>query len=144
MKKTLSLISVLALLLCACTEIADVAGTKKAATHSEAEPLPNIVLVMVDDMGFSDISPYGSEIATPNLDKLAEEGMVFNQFRNTSKCFPSRATLMTGQYAQRVGMSTKPEAPFELGRFDWKYTDKGLLLEIYGLMAIMKLSRQLI
>ena len=131
MKKTLSLISVLALLLCACTEIADVAGTKKAATHSEAEPLPNIVLVMVDDMGFSDISPYGSEIATPNLDKLAEEGMVFNQFRNTSKCFPSRATLMTGQYAQRVGMSTKSEATFE------NYASLGDVLRTAGYETLM-------
>ncbi|NIP18135.1 MAG: sulfatase-like hydrolase/transferase, partial [Xanthomonadales bacterium] len=51
--------------------------------------------------------PYGSEVATPNLDTLADEGMVFNQFRNTSKCFPTRAALMTGQYAQRVGMSVR-------------------------------------
>ena len=46
---------------------------------------PNIVLVMVDDMGFADIGAYGSEVQTPNLDRLADEGMRFNQFRNTSK-----------------------------------------------------------
>jgi arylsulfatase len=61
---------------------------------------------MVDDMGFSDIGAYGSEVETPNLDQLAAEGMRFNQFRNTSKCFTTRASLMTGQYAQRIGMST--------------------------------------
>ena len=68
---------------------------------------PNILLVMVDDMGFSDIGPYGSEVETPTLDRLADEGMRFNSFHNTAKCFPTRAALMTGQYAQRVGMSVR-------------------------------------
>lgn len=66
---------------------------------------PNILLIMVDDMGFSDIGAFGSEIQTPNLDQLAHEGMRFNQFRNTGKCFTTRASLMTGQYAHDVGMS---------------------------------------
>ncbi len=52
---------------------------------------PNILLIMVDDMGFSDIGAFGSEVKTPNLDKLAQEGTRFNQFRNTSKCFTTRA-----------------------------------------------------
>lgn len=75
-------------------------------TFAAGGAMPNILLVMVDDMGFSDIGPYGSEVSTPNLDRLAEEGMRFNNFHNTAKCFPTRAALMTGQYAQRVGMST--------------------------------------
>jgi arylsulfatase len=95
----------LAMLTAACTERVETGEAVEVAVDSQAEPLPNILLVLVDDMGFSDIGPYGSEVATPNLDTLAEEGMVFNQFRNTSKCFPTRAALMTGQYAQRVGMS---------------------------------------
>jgi arylsulfatase len=105
MRTPLIALAGLALLMAACTETADISVTVEDTAAQPAEPLPNIVLVLVDDMGFSDIGPYGSEVATPNLDTLAGEGMVFNQFRNTSKCFPTRAALMTGQYAQRVGMS---------------------------------------
>ena len=68
---------------------------------------PNIVLIMVDDMGFSDIGSYGGEIQTPNLDKLANEGIRFSRYYNTAKCFPSRACLLTGQYAQHNGMANK-------------------------------------
>ena len=68
-------------------------------------PRPNIVLILADDLGWSDIGPYGSEIATPNLDRLASGGLRFTQFHNTSKCFPSRAALLTGLYAQQVGMA---------------------------------------
>jgi arylsulfatase len=105
MKKLLAGIATLALIPAACTETVDVQVTGEGQSAATREKPPNILLVLVDDMGFSDIGPYGSEVATPNLDTLAEGGMVFNQFRNTSKCFPTRAALMTGQYAQRVGMS---------------------------------------
>lgn len=70
---------------------------------------PNILLIMVDDMGFSDIGCYGGEIQTPNLDKLAGEGLRFTRYYNTSKCFPSRACLLTGQYAQNNGMEKKAQ-----------------------------------
>ena len=62
---------------------------------------PNIVLIMVDDMGFSDIGSYGSEIQTPHLDKLASEGIRFREFYNNSICAPTRASLLT------VNTSTK-------------------------------------
>ncbi|MCZ6672076.1 MAG: arylsulfatase [Verrucomicrobia bacterium] len=65
--------------------------------------LPNILLILVDDMGWSDIGCYGGEVHTPNLDELAENGLRFTQFHNTSKCFPSRSCLMTGLYAQQNG-----------------------------------------
>lgn len=68
---------------------------------------PNILLIMVDDMGFSDIGFYGGEIQTPNLNKLAEQGLRFTRYYNTAKCFPSRASLLTGQYAQHSGMARK-------------------------------------
>ena len=68
---------------------------------------PNVLLIMVDDMGFSDIGCYGGEIQTPNLDKLANEGIRFSRYYNTAKCFPSRACLLTGQYAQHNGMAKK-------------------------------------
>src|SRR3954469_21530936 len=65
---------------------------------------PNIVLIMVDDMGYSDIGAYGSEIKTPNLDKLASEGIRFKEFYNNSICAPTRASLLTGQYPHRAGI----------------------------------------
>jgi len=65
--------------------------------------LPNIILISVDDMGWSDLGCYGSEIHTPHIDRMAEKGIRFTQFHNTSKCFPSRACLLTGVYAQQNG-----------------------------------------
>jgi arylsulfatase A-like enzyme len=65
---------------------------------------PNIVIIMGDDMGFSDIGCYGGEIATPNLDQLAKNGVRFTQFYNTGRCCPTRATLLTGLYAHQAGV----------------------------------------
>ncbi len=65
---------------------------------------PNIVLIMVDDMGYSDIGRYGSEIRTPSLDRLAGEGMVFSQMYNCARCCPTRASILTGQYPHRAGV----------------------------------------
>ncbi len=65
---------------------------------------PNIVLIMADDMGYSDIGCFGSEIQTPNIDKLAAEGIKFTQFYNASRCCPTRAALMTGVYAVQANM----------------------------------------
>ena len=65
---------------------------------------PNIVLIMVDDMGFSDIGCYGSEIATPNLDRLARGGVVFTQMYNTSRCCPTRASILTGLHPHQAGV----------------------------------------
>jgi len=69
---------------------------------------PNILLILVDDMGWSDIGCYGGEVRTPNLDRLAGQGIRFTQFHNTAKCGPSRACLLTGLYAQQCGMDKKP------------------------------------
>ena len=65
---------------------------------------PNIILIMADDMGFSDIGCYGGEIETPNLDMLASNGVRFTQFSNTARCCPTRASLMTGLYPHQAGM----------------------------------------
>ena len=67
-------------------------------------PQPNIVLIMADDMGFSDLGCYGSEIRTPNLDKLAKDGLRFTQFYNTGRCCPTRAALLTGLYPHQAGV----------------------------------------
>ncbi|MBP8265249.1 MAG: arylsulfatase [Zoogloea sp.] len=73
-----------------------------AAAAAEARR-PNIVLILADDLGWSDLGCYGGEIPTPNLDRLAAEGIRFTQFYNNSVCGPSRASLLTGLYAQRIG-----------------------------------------
>ncbi|WP_294544067.1 arylsulfatase [uncultured Bacteroides sp.] len=65
---------------------------------------PNIILILCDDMGFSDIGCYGGEIHTPNIDRLAENGIRFSQFKNTGRSCPSRAALLTGHYQHDVGM----------------------------------------
>lgn len=73
----------------------------QGGNESNSDSRPNIILISADDLGWSDIGCYGSEVQTPNLDKLGEGGMRFTRFHNTSKCFPSRACLITGVYAQQ-------------------------------------------
>ncbi len=63
---------------------------------------PNVVVILADDLGFSDLGCYGGEIATPHLDGLARDGLKFTQCYNTARCWPSRAALLTGYYAQQV------------------------------------------
>jgi len=65
---------------------------------------PNVVVILADDLGFSDLGCYGSRIQTPNLDKLADGGLRYSQFYNTARCWPTRGALMTGYYPQQIGM----------------------------------------
>lgn len=74
---------------------------------------PNIVLILADDMGFSDLGCFGSEIPTPNLDKLARNGVRFSQFYNTARCCPTRASLLTGLYQHQTGIGMMAEDPFK-------------------------------
>lgn len=77
------------------------------ATNHKTNPdktKPNIILILCDDMGFSDLSCYGGEVHTPNIDFLAENGIRFSQFKNTGRSCPSRAALLTGRYQHEVGM----------------------------------------
>lgn len=68
------------------------------------EGQPNIVVIMADDMGYSDLGCYGSEIQTPNLDALAKDGVLFTQFYNAARCCPSRASILTGLYPHQAGI----------------------------------------
>lgn len=72
------------------------------ATHGAERP--NIVIIMADDVGYSDIGCFGSEIATPNLDALAAGGVSFTQFYNVGRCCPTRASLLTGLYPHQAGI----------------------------------------
>ncbi len=75
------------------------------------EQRPNVLLIMADDLGFSDLGCYGGEIKTPNLDRLAAKGIRFTQFYNTARCWPTRAALLTGFYAQQVRRDKIPGIP---------------------------------
>lgn len=106
MKKTISLVSLSAI--CGITSVV-------AATSSGK---PNVIVILVDDMGYSDIGCYGSEIPTPNIDKLAENGLRFTRFYNTSRSCPTRASLLTGLYQHQTGvglMTTEAGSNFDFG-----------------------------
>ena len=78
-------------------------GSLAAASAASAER-PNIIVMMADDMGWSDLGCYGSEIATPTLDRLAANGLRFTQFYNTARCCPTRASLLSGLYPHQAGI----------------------------------------
>ena len=81
-----------------------VIGLTLSASPTLAAERPNIVLIMADDLGYSDLGCYGGEIQTPNLDRLAAGGVKFSHFYNCALCGPSRAALMTGLHPHQVGI----------------------------------------
>lgn len=82
-----------------------VSATLLFSLQGSFEPItrPNVLLIMADDLGYSDLGCYGSEIPTPNLDRLASEGLQFRQFYNQAKCSPTRASILSGLYWQQGG-----------------------------------------
>jgi arylsulfatase A-like enzyme len=101
---------------------------------------PNIVVILVDDMGFGDIGCYGSEIPTPNLDKLAAGGVRFTQFYNTGRCCPTRASLLTGLYPHQAGVGHMVEdknAPGYRGRLNDQCLTIAEVLRPAGYFTIM-------
>lgn len=84
-------------------------SAKAEPTTAQKQRRPNIVILLADDMGFSDINCYGSEINTPNVNRLAQEGLRFTQFRNTARCCPSRSSLLTGLYPHQAGVGLMVE-----------------------------------
>lgn len=79
-----------------------------SAQQTPAKRRPNVLIILADDLGYSDIGCYGSEIATPNLDGLAKNGLRFTNFYNTARCWPTRGALLTGYYAQQIRRDTVP------------------------------------
>ena len=86
------------LLFTSCADVKEKKGEDKVAKK------PNIVLILADDMGFSDLGNYGSEISTPSLDRLASEGTRISRFYTNTICAPSRTSLLTGQYPHKAGI----------------------------------------
>jgi arylsulfatase A-like enzyme len=83
-------------------------GLCVSATAAEPPDRPNVVVILADDLGYSDIGCYGGEIETPHLDKLAAGGIRFTQFYNTARCWPTRGALLTGFYAQQIRRDALP------------------------------------
>jgi len=86
-------------------------GIATADESSDAPKPPNVLLILADDLGFSDLGCYGGEIATPNLDSIAASGLKFSRFYNTARCWPTRGALMTGYYAQQIRRDVLPGIP---------------------------------
>lgn len=111
--RTPASIGVASTFLCALFLAGSTASVDGATEPSpDGAPRPNIIVILSDDMGFSDIGCYGGEIRTPVLDRLARGGLRFTQFYNTARCCPTRASLITGLYPHQAGVG-------------WMMTDRG-------------------
>ncbi len=88
--------------------VATAMGLSPLAAAPRGKRPPNVLLIMADDMGYSDAGCYGGEIETPNLDRLAACGIRFSQHYSTGRCWPSRAAILTGYYAQQIRRDTLP------------------------------------
>lgn len=93
------------LFLLACLVLSSGCGLRTPTEKNTSSTRPNILLIMADDMGFSDIGCYGGEIRTPNIDGLARDGIRLTRFYNNAWCSPTRASLLTGLYPHQVGMA---------------------------------------
>ena len=105
-----------------------------------AQTKPNVLVILVDDMGFSDIGCYGGEIPTPNLDNLAKNGVRFTQFYNTGRCCPTRASLLTGLYPHQAGvghMMDDHHFPGYSGRLNDRCATMGEVMQPAGYATAM-------
>ena len=88
----------------ACAAALILAQVSLSAAEKKPTDRPNVVIILIDDMGFADLNCYGGEVPTPNINKMAAEGVRFTQFYNTARCSPSRAAILTGLYPHQAGM----------------------------------------
>ncbi|MFP4489706.1 MAG: sulfatase-like hydrolase/transferase, partial [Bacteroidales bacterium] len=82
------------------------AGFFLSCNRDKLSSRPNILIIMADDLGYSDLGSYGGEINTPNLDGLADNGIRFTEFYNSARCCPSRASVLTGLYPHQAGIGS--------------------------------------
>lgn len=127
----------LAAALCAAVALV---GRSGAACAQATDGVPNIVIILADDLGFSDLGCYGGEILTPNLDRLAKEGLRFRQFYNCARCCPTRAALLTGLYPHQAGvghMMTDYRLPGYRGNLSERCVTIAQLLRAAGYQTMM-------
>ena len=99
-----------------------------ACSTNNRDKRPNIIIILADDMGFSDLGCTGSEIETPNLDKMANDGALFTNFYNTSRCCPSRTSLLTGQYQWDAGMGHMDTDNSEMPEYQGYINEKSITI----------------
>ena len=117
-----------------------VAGWIGSSPARADAPRPNIIVILVDDMGFSDLGCYGSEIPTPNIDALAAGGLRFTQFYNTCRCCPTRASILTGLFSHQAGIGHMTEdkgAPGYRGRLNDNCVTIAQVLQTAGYFTAM-------
>lgn len=117
-------------------------GLPAAAQTADTAKRPNIVVILVDDMGFSDFGCYGGEIPTPNIDALARDGIRFTQFYNSARCSPTRAALLTGLNPHQAGMGylsgkVDPQSRGTFGRLHERSVTMAQVLRDAGYMTAM-------
>ena len=95
--------------------------SRDTAIIDEPMSAPNVVMIVLDDLGFAQLGCYGAEIATPNIDRLADGGLRYNSFHVTSLCGPTRASLVTGRNHHAVGMGIGPEVPMDFAGYTGGY-----------------------
>ncbi|TYR37264.1 arylsulfatase [Sphingobacterium phlebotomi] len=98
------------------------------AQQGKEDKRPNIVLIMADDLGYSDLGCYGGEIETPNLDRLAQEGLRYKQFYNAARCCPTRASLLTGLYPHQAGMGWMAAADLGTPAYQGNLSDNSVTI----------------
>lgn len=108
--------------------IGQVCGLPAQAQQGNENRRPNIVLVMADDLGYSDIGCYGGEVQTPNLDRLAADGIRYKQFYNAARCCPTRASLISGLYPHQAGMGWMAAADLGTPAYQGNLNDQAVTL----------------
>lgn len=115
-------------------------ASRPLSAAESAAARPNILIILVDDMGYSDLGCYGSEIPTPNLDRMGAEGLKFTQFYNTGRCCPTRASLLTGLYPHEAGIGHMMEnrgAPGYIGHLNDHCVTIGQVMHDAGYFTCM-------
>ncbi len=108
--------------------LAGILSLASCTPHTGKNELPNIIVILADDMGYSDLGGYGSEISTPNIDSLASEGMIFTNFTNAGRCSPSRASLLTGLYPHQAGMAVMSDVHYDTREYQGYLSLHGVTL----------------
>ena len=107
--RNLSAVQTVVVSLVALAACSTLLATESAVLRTTAKP--NVMIILADDLGYSDVGCYGGEIATPHLDQLASQGLRYTTFYNTARCWPTRAALLTGYYPQQIHRDALPGVP---------------------------------
>ena len=126
------------------SELTAARSTSERADVPYVPGAPNVVVVVLDDVGFAQLGCYGSDIATPAIDELAEQGVRLTNFHTTAVCSPTRACLLTGRNHHRVGVGMLPDLPMNFPGYTARIPDEAgtlaqiLRAEVYATFAVGK------